>query len=438
MEAYFCHDWRMRSSFPATLALALLVGGGCGGSVNGNPDGGVDAGSPRDGGATKDTGADTGADVDNGTPSETYPFPHPALPQIQNLGGGVMTAPKLVPILFASDGYRVQLEAYLQQLVASSYLVQVTSEYGAGPAKIAPPIELVGTPPLTADDFDTQALLATNIGKNGWPAADANTLFMVFYPQQTKVTYPKLGQACVDFWSYHLEMPLDGGGKAAYAVEPRCGKLLGMTGFDVLSARAAHDLVNAMVDPFPLSSPAWNVTDDDHIVWSASPGGQPASMCAWQRDNYTRIVGNSMVQRVWSNLAAAQSHDPCVPAGTGAYFAAAPVLPDTVTFTWGGWGSRATKGIRIPVGQKKTIDVVLFSGGPTDAFAVQAQDVDQVIDPMSTPKLDFEWDRTSGKNGEKLHLTISALSAGKYGGSELVLWATSGSVTHAWWAFVAN
>lgn len=421
-----------------TALIGALAIGACGGSVTGNADAGPDASIAPDA-SVKDSGvADTGADVDNGAPSETYPVPHPALPQIQNLGGGVMTAPKLVPVIYAQDGYRVQIEGYLQQLIASQYLVDATKEYGAGKATLAPPIELQDTPPLAADDFDTQALLATHIGKNGWPAADANTLFMVFYPQQTKVTYPKIGQACVDFWSYHLEMPLDGGGKAAYAVEPRCGKLLGMTGFDVISARVAHDLVNAMVDPFPLSSPAWNVTDDEHIIWSVSPGGQPASMCAWQRDGYARLVGTNMVQRVWSNAEAAASHDPCRPPAAGPFFAAAPVFPDDVTFTGGVWGSRATKGVKIPVGQKKTIEVILFSDGPTDAFAVQAQDVVQLLDPMSTGNLDFTWDRTAGKNGEKLHLTITALATGAYGGSEFVLWATSGSTTHAWWGFVAN
>jgi len=415
------------------IALSALACGGDVSSVADAGDAAIDAAPAKDSGA-----ADTGADADNGAPSDTYPFPHPPLPQIQNLGGVVMKAPKLVPVIYAQDGYRAQIEAFLQQLVASQYLADATSPYGAGKATLAAPIELPDVPPATADDLDTQALLAAHIGKGGWPAATDDTLFMVFYPQTTKVTYPKLGQACVDFWSYHLEMPLDGGGRAAYAVEPRCGKLWGMTGFDVISARASHDLVNAMVDAFPISSPAWHVTDDDHFAWSVAPGGQPANMCAWQRDGYARVVGNFIVQRTWSNAMAAQSHDPCLPASAGPFFAAAPIFPDTVSITGGAWGSRATKGVRIPVGQKRTLDVVLFSDGPTDAFNVQAQDVDQILDPQSTGKLDFAWDRTTGKNGEKLHLTITALATGKYGGAELVIWATSGSTTHAWWGFVAN
>jgi hypothetical protein len=417
------------------IFAALIVG--CGGTTSGNPDASIDA--PFDSGVKKDAGvADTGADVDNGMPSDTYPFPHPPLPQIVNMMGPVMTTPKVVPIIYASDGYRQQIPQFLAQLAASPFWAVATKEYGVGALSIAQPIELQATPPAVMDDFDIQALLATNIGKNGWPAADPNTIFQIFFPQQTKVTYPKVGNSCIDFWSYHYEMPLDGGGKAAYAVEPRCSKLLGMTGFDVISSRASHDIVNAATNPFPLSAPAWALTDDDDLVWSLYPGPGPASMCAWERQNYVRIVGNFQVNKVWSNISAKASHDPCMPASPDAYFNAAPVFPDTVPLTIGGWGMRQVDGVHIPVGQKKTIDVILFSDAPTDAFTVQAQDVDLIIDPMGTQKLDFAWDRTSGKNGEKLHLTITALDTGPYGGAEFVIWSSLQNTTHTWWGFVGN
>jgi hypothetical protein len=261
---------------------------------------------------------------------------------------------------------------------------------------------------------------------------------VIFFPQQTKVTYPKVGTACTDFWSYHYEMPLDGGGKAAYAVEPRCPKLLGMTGFDVVSSRTSHDIVNAVTHPFVLSAPAWGLTDDDHLVWSLFPGPGPASMCAWERQNYVRIVGNFNVNKAWSNASAKASHDPCMPASPDPYFNAAPVFPDKVNITLGGWGMRQTEGIKIPVGQSRTLDVILFSDAPTDAFSVQAQDVTMLLDNKQLPNLDFAWDRTSGKNGEKLHLTITSLQTGPYGGSELVIWSSLANTTHAWWGFVGN
>src|SRR5581483_6216751 len=202
------------------MFAALLFA--CGGTTSGNVDGGSDA-AISDSGSKKDSGvADTGADVDNGMPSDMFPFPHPPLPQIVNVGGPSMTAPKVIPIVYASDGYKQQVSQFLQQLAASQFWGVATKEYGAGPLSVGQMIELQQTPPLVMDDFDIQALLATNIGKNGWPTADANTIFQIFFPQQTKVMYPKVGQSCVDFWSYHMEMPLDGGGKAAYAVEPRC------------------------------------------------------------------------------------------------------------------------------------------------------------------------------------------------------------------------
>jgi hypothetical protein len=411
----------------------------CGGTTTGNnADSGGDDASSSDGGR-RDAMTDTGADVDNGMPSDMYPFPHPPLPQIVHQGGTVMMAPKVVPILYASDGYAFEVNKFLGELASSQFWGMATKEYGVGALTIATPIMLQQTPPALMDDFDVQALLATNIGKNGWPAADANTIFMVTFPQQTKVTYPKIGTACVDFWSYHYEMPLDGGGKAAYIVQPRCPKLIGMTGFDVISSRISHDVVNAATNPFPLSSPGWALTDDDHLTWSIFPGPGPASMCAWERQNYVRIVGNYNVNKSWSNLSAKGDHDPCVPVSPDPYFNASPLFPDKVNITIGGWGMRATQGIKIPVGQKRTLDVVLFSDAPTNPFSVQAQDMNMVLDPKNAlPNLDFEWDRTSGKNGEKLHLTITALATGKYGGSEFVIWSSLNNTTHAWWGFVGN
>src|SRR5438067_11446540 len=117
------------------MFAALILG--CGGNTSGAPDSGADAAS-TDSGTKKDSGlADTGADVDNGMPSDTYPFPHPPLPQIVDEGGQVMTAPKVVPIVYASDGYRQQIPQFLSQLAASPYWGIATKEYGVGPLSVA-------------------------------------------------------------------------------------------------------------------------------------------------------------------------------------------------------------------------------------------------------------------------------------------------------------
>src|SRR5258708_2294306 len=100
--------------------FAVLLFVACGGTTSGNADSGTDA-SPAFDSGRRDAAMDTGADVDNGMPSDMYPFPHPPLPQIVNLNGPVMTAPKVIPILYATDGYKFQIKDFLGQLATSNF-----------------------------------------------------------------------------------------------------------------------------------------------------------------------------------------------------------------------------------------------------------------------------------------------------------------------------
>jgi hypothetical protein len=66
--------------------------------------------------------------------------------------------------------------------------------------------------------------------------------------------------------------------------------------------------------------------------------------------------------------------------------------------------------VTIPVGQSRTIEVDLFSDGPTGGpWTVTAEDLlnRNYASYGLTKTLTFQWDRTQGINGEKLHLTIT-------------------------------
>ena len=116
------------------------------------------------------------------------------------------------------------------------------------------------------------------------------------------------------------------------------------------------------------------------------------------------------VQRIWSNAAAAGSHDPCVPAQPGAYFNAAPVLPDTITLDLGSGQKVTTQGVRIPVGQSRTIDVQLYSDAPTAGpWTVGAFNLAMLENKPAA--LTLSLDATTGSNGDVVHLTITPLRA---------------------------
>jgi hypothetical protein len=140
------------------------------------------------------------------------------------------------------------------------------------------------------------------------------------------------------------------------------------------------------------------------------------------------------VQRIWSNLSASGYHDPCVPElPNEVYFNSAPVFPDTLNIP----GVGSTKGVQIPVGSSKTIEVDLFSEAATSGpWNLQVIDLDQLMGGSAS--LGFTLDQSSGQNGEKLHLTIDALSQGQYGVGIFIIVSYMGQAsqtnpTQHWW-----
>jgi hypothetical protein len=118
------------------------------------------------------------------------------------------------------------------------------------------------------------------------------------------------------------------------------------------------------------------------------------------------------------------------------FFTSAPVLDEAVTITSPLIGTVVTKGITIPVGTSKTIEVDLFSdaatGGP---WTVAADDLlaREYGAYGLTNTLSFAWDRTQGTNGEKLHLTITVTGASILGGAHAFeITSTLGSRSYVW------
>jgi hypothetical protein len=124
-----------------------------------------------------------------------------------------------------------------------------------------------------------------------------------------------------------------------------------------------------------------------------------------------------LLQRGWSNKAAAAGNaDPCQPDIRPAqpFVGAFPVMPDSVSAQ----GSPGM-GVIIPVGQSKTIEVDCFTFEPTAAYTIAARQ-SRAINP---PELSFSWDSTTCVNGDKRHLTITAMSQGQNGYEAFLLYA---------------
>ncbi len=387
--------------------LGIIVGIGCGGG-SGLPDA-----------QYFDSSSDAGFTAPHG--------PQPVV--LPRAGGVVLAAPVVVPIFFTGDDtMQTALEGFFAALPGSAYWTAITSEYGISGITFATPIVTTDTVPTT--DAELQAYVDANSQAGGaWPLDTPNTIYTVFLPHGAMLSTP-FGNSCQAFGGYHDETQQ----LVVYALIPRCDDTL-----DTATLALSHELLEASTDPHVASNPAYVLPDPFHAIWGEMPGGELGDMCEYLGNAAQRLVGNYLVQRTWSNVAAGTNGDPCVPAPAGAYHGAEPVLPDLLPFD-SATGGITTEGVQVPYGMSKTIDVVLFSDQPTDLWNVRATDADHAIFGLP-PELELTWDRTDGSNGTTLHLTIERVANGQIGGngSSLLIESTvAGQGVSEWWAYVGN
>jgi hypothetical protein len=411
-----------------------------------------------------------GADAGDEMASTNYPAPHPSTPHVVTLGGPVIASPKLVPVFFSDANVTERASAidFLSRVGATDYWAATTSEYGVGPAVALAPVLLTEAAPGSIDDTAIQAWLATNLapssgtggggtggagggatdaGAEGgdadagagpvWPAPDANTLYVLHYPGTTRITLDS-GTSCENFGGYHNSASVNGQ-NVAYAVIPTCSDFDGLHGINAITGAASHELIEAVTDPYPQVDPAYVEPDDAHVFWEAAlGGGEVGDMCAQFPGVFTTFAELPYkVQRTWSNASASAGHDPCVPELPGeVYFNAAPALTDAIPSNVGEGGD--LRGVKVPLGQTRTIDVDLFSegdaGGPWNVSVTEGSAF-----VGGTSSLSLVLDQPAGQNGDVLHLSITANAAGPYYGmSFFVVTSSNANLTTEWIGVVAN
>jgi hypothetical protein len=148
--------------------------------------------------------------------------------------------------------------------------------------------------------------------------------------------------------------------------------------------------------------------DAEHTLWEGAFGGaELADLCNLSGTYWAPPSIGYTIARSWSNAAARQQRNPCIPTPAGEpYFNSFPATPDAF-FLYGIDGALPTHGIQLRIGETKTVDVMLFSDSPTDGpWEVGAHEIPAL--PQRPNVLTLALDRTSGINGEKLHLTVTA------------------------------
>lgn len=350
---------------------------------------------------------------------------HPALPQLVNgMKGPVLVAPKVHYVFYPQYANEAALQDFAKAVSGSSYWNETTSEYGIGALAYAGTTDLTETPPMTIGQVDLQTWVGNEIKAGAFGMPDPQAIYTIVYPKETLITQPNpvssiFGEikSCTNFGGYHQNVTVDGV-DYAYAVVATCGSLGSVT------ETISHEWVEAATDPLVTAGSTFTLTggpksaffgpDQDHLIWSLLSGGEAGDLCNAVGPNvvFTPPDIKQPVQRTWSNKAAAQSHDPCVPSSGEVFFDSAPVLTETVSFDSTITGKVVSKGVTIGRDESKTIDVVLFADG--DTGGPWTLTVDDVLATNYKqygiqPTLAFSWDRDppSGQNGDVLHLTIT-------------------------------
>jgi hypothetical protein len=434
------------SARPAIL-LVLAFAAACGASDGRASTQGENTGDagPRDDGSapTRDAAAEAASDAGSGGDADAAPPFAVALPQVVSGGVAVLAHPRIVPVFHASDPMAAQIGQFLSALVGSSYWGQATSQYGVGALSLAPSVVLPGPPPGTISDKEIQALIASGIADDAgaWPAPTAGTIYAYFPSDSVTVTMEGSGGAtlvsCTNFGGYHSYVDLGHGSAAEYSVVARCSDYLGLGGLDFVTMAATHEFAEASTDPTGGGYASVNLAGSG---WAITAGGSEiGDLCKLDPTAPIRPsdVG-FLVQRLWSNAAAAAGHDPCLPLPPGdAYVLGVPELEQTEIYP-----GQYVMGLSVPPGSSKTVNVHFYADAPvagTWTLAASEPDVPQLPDPAH--QLSFLVEHAQGQLGDVAHVTVTRAApagAGLVTPAPFVITATLGNVQHWFWGVVGS
>ena len=376
----------------------------------------VDSGGAMD--DSKPRGKDAGKGSDS-APVDAGPFTtaaHPPFPLLVrgSASGGVLSAPVIVPVFFPGYDHTTEVKDQLSTMgTVGTYWHDAVSEYGVGAFTYGTPVDLTEAAPASIGHTGIVTWLKGKLSGShpGFPTPTAQTMYVLYYPSTTN-----LQGSCSDpatggggYGGYHDALQTSGGTTVAYGVIAECANFGSVPStLDMVTVAGSHEIIEAVTDAQPgngfASLDARGFALDIFLQGNEENG----DLCAVSHAFLRPASYPYLLSRGWSNKAAAAGNqDPCQPAlPDQPYIGAAPVMPDTISAA----GSSGP-GIVIPIGQSKTVDVELWSSGPTAPFTVAAKQA------RGDTTLSFSWDKTTGVNGDHLKLTITANST-KAGGYE--------------------
>lgn len=259
----------------------------------------------------------------SGLPAPDHdPTQHPPLPRMSSVSGAsTIAAPEIWTVVWKGDEtLGAQVNDFTKWMLGSDYWKNGVKEYGVGLGTAKGVLVIPNAPPATIDMTALDSLVDSNMGKNGWPTANANTIISFVLDPSTSVTSGGQKASCVQFDGYHN---LSQSGGVPYLVNAYCNSPTTMQpDFDTLTVTISHEAAEAATD-FDLQH--------NRVMMAGSilplpqlGGGEDGDMCISLN---TKIKADAthtyLVQRLWSDAAAALNNvNPCIPDDTAPFFGA--------------------------------------------------------------------------------------------------------------------
>lgn len=304
--------------------------------------------------------------------------PHLPFPPISRVPGDVLSPLRLVSLVSPRDPFAGQLVDVADRIMAGEWIVKAGREAGVVPGKSvhAASPSLPGGP---LEDAQLTRWLRDAVDGGRVPAPDGNTLYLIWLPDGfTLLWNGRENTDCRYVRGYHRPF---GDGGDVMAVIPRCPD----ENLDDLSVQGAHELIEAASDPARddtnPGTPRADAWAENVWIALAAAGAGIADLC----DGTRYRDGGILYPRVYSDRAAKEGGDPCIPAQSTPYFNTSssvewyPLEWDgstTVPIT--GWSTGEVPPWRILMGLRRASD-------PTIDFNVKLQDPanpDAIIEPL--------------------------------------------------------
>jgi hypothetical protein len=133
--------------------------------------------------------------------------------------------------------------------------------------------------------------LQAQIAAGKLPAANLNTLYMIYFPASITITIDG-ATSCIDFGAYHesvsaTNVPTN----IFYGVMPACG------GFSSITVASSHEFAEAVTDPLPTpgSHPAYPQ------AWNDATGDEIADLCEGSNTTLVTKAKTYSIQEVYNN-----------------------------------------------------------------------------------------------------------------------------------------